>query len=261
MGHWRLGTIGFSYKEWVGPFYPAGSSQHEYLPYYCRLFNSVEMDTTFHSIPRCSTVEGWYAASSSDFKFCVKTPRIITHELGLVNTQAMMAEFIESLQPLEEKLGPILIQLPPSYSREYFSGFTTFINSLPGSYRYAVEFRHRSWFTEATAQLLVDHQICWVAIDFPNLPMHITPTTDFLYVRWIGVNNKYHHHSFEREDKSDQLQGWLEMIKPLLNKVPTIYGFFNNDYTGFAAGTCKRFMQLAGLVNKDQDVPYQEKLF
>ncbi len=261
MDHWRLGTIGFSYKEWVGPFYPAGSSQREYLPYYCKVFNSVEMDTTFHSIPRSSMVESWYAASPPDFKFCAKTPHVITHELCLVNAQALMNEFIESLRPLKEKLGPILIQLPPSYTYDNIAGFDAFINSLPGSCQYAVEFRHRSWFIEHTAQILSDHHLCWVAIDFPNLPKQITHTSDFLYIRWIGINNKYHHHSFEREEKTVQLQWWLEAIQPFLSQVPTIYGFFNNDYTGFAAGTGKRFMQLAGLMNTDQELPYQERLF
>ncbi len=261
MSQWRVGTIGLSYKEWVGPFYPAGSTQREFLPYYSKVFNAVEMDTTFHSIPRSSIVESWYSSTPPDFIFCVKTPRVITHELRLENTQAMMNEFIESILPLREKLGPVLIQLPPSYTQEYISGLRTFLELLPSDYQFAIEFRHHSWFNDKTAHLLSEHDICWVAIDFPNLPQKIIPTTDYLYIRWIGINNKYHHHSYEREEKTGQLQRWLEQIQSYLDELPVVYGFFNNDYTGFAAGTCKRFMQLAGLVKSNNDIPYQEKLF
>ena len=261
MSIWYLGTIGYSYKDWVGAFYPAGASQREYMPYYSKYFNSVEIDTTFHSLPRLSAVETWYAFTPPEFKFTLKTPRTITHDLGLRGVQGLMNEFIDALYPLKEKVGPLLIQLPPSFTQANLNLLSEFIDSLPQTHRYAVEFRHASWYNDRTAQLLSQHQICWVSIDFPDVPKRIIPTTDFLYLRWIGVNNMYHYHSYERVDKNEQLSWWLNAINEFKTKIPTVYGYFNNDYTGFAAGSCKRFMQLAGLTDDGEHLPFQERLF
>ena len=261
MSHWYLGTIGFSYKDWLGEFFTIGTPQREYLPYYCKVFNSVELNTTFHSIPQRTIVQSWYASSPSEFKFCIKTPRGIMHELRLQGAQGLMSEFIEALSLLHGKLGPILIQLPPSFTQENYSALNEFFEILPRSHQYAIEFRHPSWYNEKTTQLLTDYRICWVTLDYPNLPKQIILTNDFLYFRWIGINGMYRHHTHEQVDKTPQLRSWLQAIVSFLEKVPTIYGFFNNDYAGFAAGTCKRFMLLAGLTNHEQNIPYQERLF
>jgi uncharacterized protein YecE (DUF72 family) len=261
MSHWYLGTIGFSYKEWVGAFYPTGTAQRDYLSYYCQVFNSVELDTTFHSIPQRTTVQSWASSTPSEFKFCLKTPRVITHDLGLKATEGLMNEFYDSIYPLIDKIGPILIQLPPKYSQDNYSVLSDFLDTLSNTYRYAVEFRHPSWYNNRTTQLLSKHHVCWVTIDYPNLPKQINVTTDFLYFRWIGINGKYQIHSYERMDKTTQLKWWLQVIHPFLDQTQRLYGFFNNDYAGFAAGTCKRFKLFAGLNDNKQNIPYQEMLF
>lgn len=261
MNQWYLGTIGFSYKDWVGPFYPAGTPQRGYLAYYCKAFNTVEVDTTFYSIPKPKIVQSWYKTSPANFQFCVKTPRRITHELGLRNAQELMVEFIDSLHDLGNKLGPILIQLPPRYSQENYSILSEFIESLPRIHRYAIEFRHVSWYNEKTAHLLSQNQVCWVSSEFPGLPRDIVPTTSYLYIRWIGINNTYHHHSHERVEKTSELHWWLKQILPCFAQIPVVYGFFNNDYAGFAAGTCYRFKQIAGLGIEDDSLLYQGRLF
>jgi uncharacterized protein YecE (DUF72 family) len=140
MSFWRIGTIGFSYKDWVGAFYPAGTTQREYLPYYSKVFNSVELDTTFHAIPRITMVQSWFAATPTEFKFSLKTPRTITHELGLKGAQGLMLEFLDALHPLQGKIGPILIQLPPNYTQDNYSVLNEFLESLPRNHRYAIEF-------------------------------------------------------------------------------------------------------------------------
>lgn len=261
MRDWQLGTIGFSYKEWVGAFYPSGMTQREYLSYYSKVFTSIEIDTTFHSIPRRITVQSWYAATPLEFKFTFKIPRTITHDLGLIGAQGILSEFLNSLYPLQKKTGPILIQLPPSYTQDKYLVLKEFLESLPQTFRFAVEFRHHSWYNEKTTHLLSQYHVCWVSLDYPGIPRLIIPTTDFLYIRWIGQNGKYHYHSYEREDKTDQLKWWIEAILQCSETIPVIYGFFNNDYTGFAAGTCERFMHLAGLKDNKSDTPHQEKLF
>jgi uncharacterized protein YecE (DUF72 family) len=261
MSHWFLGTIGFSYKDWVGSFYPVGTAQRGYLAYYSKVFNSVELDTTFHSIPQFKTVQTWCTTTPSEFKFCLKTPRTITHDLRLKGAQGMMNEFIESLLPLQGKTGPILLQLPPSYSQENFSLLNEFLEILPDSHQYAIEFRHPSWYNQKTSQLLTHYRVGWVSLDYPNLPIQINLTADFLYLRWIGINGMYQHHTHERVDKTNQLRSWIKVINPFLEQITAVYGYFNNDYAGFAAGTCKRFMLLAGVNNDGQNLPYQERLF
>jgi uncharacterized protein YecE (DUF72 family) len=261
MSNWYLGTIGFSYKDWVGGFYPTGTTQAGYLPYYCKIFNSLELDTTFHSIPHPATVQSWVKNTPDDFIFCVKTPRAITHDRNLRGTQGIMAEFLSALAPFKTKLGPILVQLPPSFSQDHYSFFTSFLEDLPASHQYAIEFRHPSWYNDKTRRLLARYGVCWATIDYPNLPRQIYPTTDFLYFRWIGVNGMFRYHSYERLDKTQQLKTWLQAIQPYLAQVANIYGYFNNDYAGFAAGTCQRLMQLLGITPNQSDTPYQERLF
>jgi uncharacterized protein YecE (DUF72 family) len=258
MNHWYLGTIGFSYKDWVGPFYPAGISQGGYLTHYSKVFNSVELDTTFHAIPRQESVLSWAASTPPEFKFCLKTPRRITHELGLKSAQRLMNEFLDIIQPLGKKLGPILIQLPPRYSQDNYMVLAEFLEYLPKTHQFAIEFRHASWYNAKTAELLSQYHVCWVTIDYPKLPKEIIQTTRFLYIRWIGINNMYHHHTHERVIKTDQLKWWLDLIRSADGQFDTIYGYFNNDYAGFAAGTCKRFKQIAGFNSEDDEIAYQE---
>ncbi len=261
MSQWYLGTIGYSYKDWLGAFYPAGMSQHAYLPFYSKVFNCVEMDTTFHSIPRQSFVQSWANSTPDDFRFSLKTPQLITHQLALKGTEAPMLEFIDAVKPLKAKIGPILIQLPPKYSQVNYPEFESFLTSLPPDNLYAVEFRHASWYNQQTVRLLSQYNVCWVATDYPNLPKQINITSEFIYIRWIGVNGTYQHHSYERVNKVAELRWWLDLLRSLESQVPVIYGFFNNDYAGFAAGTCKRFKQLAGFTDEEDNVPYQERLF
>lgn len=261
MSSWYLGTIGFSYKDWEGSFYPTGTPQRGYLAYYSKAFNCVELDTTFHSIPRAQIVQSWMSSTPPGFRFCLKTPRLITHELKLAGALGAMAEFIDSLQPLAEKMGPVLIQLPPRYSQENYNQLAEFLAGLPRPNKYAVEFRHISWYNAKTSELLSRHQVGWVATDFPNLPKQLEGTCDFLYIRWIGINGMYQRHTHERVDKTSQLKWWLDSIRSFEKHVSTIYGFFNNDYAGFAAGTCRRFKQLAGMQDEEDHLPTQERLF
>jgi uncharacterized protein YecE (DUF72 family) len=261
MNKWFLGTIGFSYHDWSGTFYPPGLAQRNYLPYYSKVFNTVELDTTFHSIPRASSVRAWYSSTPDNFRFCLKTPRMITHELALKGAEGLMAEFLDAIHPLNQKLGAILIQLPPSFTQDFYPQLLNFLKDLPGNFNYAVELRHPSWYNTQTHELLSKYQICWVTIDFPDIPMTIQPTTNYLYIRWIGVNGLYKRHSYERVDKTDQMKWWLQEISPYSGSIQTIYGFFNNDYAGFAAGSCLRFKHLAGQNDVVGPEAYQDRLF
>ena len=261
MIEWRLGTMGFSYKDWNGVFYPDGISPRDYLTYYSRIFNAVELDSTFYGTPREEYVERWAAVTPPNFTFCAKTPREITHERRLEKSGELMDSFVRTMRLLGDKLGVILIQLPPDMSFDHIHKLAVFLRELPDNCRYAIEFRHPSWHATATGQLLQNHDICWASTDYKFLPQRVFVTTDFLYIRWIGRHGEYDLKDHERVDRTPRLQEWWEDIQNRSEGVRALYGFFNNDYAGHAPATCNRFKGIAGLPTKELRPPQQGRLF
>jgi uncharacterized protein YecE (DUF72 family) len=261
MTEYFLGTMGFSYRDWKGVFYPSGVPAREYLAYYGRIFNSVEMDTTFYAVPRPAVVKGWANAVPENFCFTAKTPQSITHEMGLVNTSQYMVEFIDTMRLLGDKLGVILIQLPPNYTIDNLSILAAFIKNLPVDIRFAVEFRHRSWYTDEISELLTAYRIGWVATEYGDLPHQITPTVDFVYIRFLGKHAAFRCYDHEQVDREPRLAWWSEYIQHSLDRAQIVYGFFNNDYSGFAPATCNHLKILLGLPTMDYIQPVQGRLF
>src|SRR5215218_6390880 len=130
-----LGTSGWSYADWEGTLYPEGIPPGSRLAEYARHYATVEIDSTFYGTPRRSTVEKWREIVPAGFLFAAKVPQELTHERNLVQT----------MQALEDRLGPLLLQLPPSFTVEGMGVLEDFLSTLPQGPRYAVEVRHRSW--------------------------------------------------------------------------------------------------------------------
>jgi uncharacterized protein YecE (DUF72 family) len=258
---WYLGTVGFSYKEWAGVFYPAGMASRSYLAHYSQIFNAVELDSTFYGTPPADRVRQWASLVPEAFKFCAKTPRQITHDLGLIKAQAPMATFVETMGLLGDKLGAILIQLPPQFSVAQLETVTSFLEDLPAGVQYALEFRHPSWFTAETAALLKAYQVCWVSTEYLNLPDQVEVTSDVLYIRWLGRHGRFEQKNREQIDVTPRLQWWWEQLQPHLEQVQTVYGFFNNDFAGYSPATCNRFKTLIGLPVAASQAPQQGTLF
>src|SRR5690349_8802040 len=145
MTDWRIGTMGFSYADWVGVFYPSGTKPADFLEHYARHFNAVELDTTFHAIPPAERVRHWARVTPNDFRFSVKTPRTVTHEPPLARAADEMRRFLEVARELGEKLAVVLLQFPPGFSIVAEPALRTFLESLPRDLRFAVAFRHPSW--------------------------------------------------------------------------------------------------------------------
>lgn len=257
----KLGTIGFGYQDWNGEFYPSGMPTRDYLRYYSRNFNAVEIDTTFYGSPKAETVHRWISDAKNDFIFCIKMPRSITHQMGLIGTRGLVSEFCDAARLFGDKLGVILIQLPPRFTADSVNVLDTFLRELPNDFRFAVEFRDVSWYTKTTEKLLTKHNICWVITEYPSLPMDIRRTSEFLYIRWIGKHGSYDHHTFERKDMTSQLEWWWDQIISHLGDINLFYGFFNNDYAGYAVGTSKKFKKLVGITEEEEMIPKQERLF
>jgi uncharacterized protein YecE (DUF72 family) len=247
MPNWRLGTMGFSYAEWAGAFYRAGMKPGEYLGHYAKHFGAVELDTTFHAVPPPDRVRRWGEATPDDFRFCVKAPRAVTHDLPLERSVQPMLQFIETMRGLGEKLAVVLLQFPPSFTLSQIGAFDKFLSEMPGDIDFASEFRDDSWLGEQTAHVLAKHQVAWASADYVGEKAQIVPTADFLYIRWIGQHNRFRAKNLEEIDPTDRLLWWKEQIDLACGSIQTIWGFFNNDYAGYSIATCNRFKRLIGL--------------
>jgi uncharacterized protein YecE (DUF72 family) len=208
-----------------------------------------------------TTVQRWFATAPDGFRYCPKTPRLITHDKGLRAAHLDMAEFLAVMRALERKLGVILVQLPPSYGADQFDVLDAFLGELPSDLRFAVEFRHHSWHQPRTRQMLRSHNVCWAATEYPGLPRGVKLTADFIYFRLIGQHGQFDRHDHEQIDRSANLAWWHQHLQTCLETVGAVYGFFNNDYAGFGAGSCNRFKSLAGLPAPNLKPPQQGRLF
>ncbi|UVT21782.1 MAG: DUF72 domain-containing protein [Nitrospira sp.] len=182
-----IGLSGYSYKAWQGlhRFYPPDIKPAEFLRYYASRYSTVELDGVWYRLPTEKTVETWSQIAPPDFIYAPKAHREITHirrlkPEGLTTLNAML----QRLEPLREmgKLGPILLQLPPNLKRDD-GRLETFLESLPTTHRWAIEFRHESWHTDEIEQLLLRHAIAWAAVETDEREAEHRDTADFRYVR------------------------------------------------------------------------------
>lgn len=260
MTHFHFGTMGYGYKDWLGTFYPEKTRSEAYLTHYARVFNAVEMDTTFYGTPRAEIVQRWREQTPDGFIFCPKTPRTITHDNRLENGIALMEEFTDRVALLGEKLGPILIQFPPEFDATHSGEVDTFLGTLPTHARYAVEFRHRSWDTPKTARMLHTHNLCWVSAEYIIMTPRLHRTTDFLYLRFLGRHGAFERKTHLQTDVTPTLQKWHAQLQPELPKVEAVYAFFNNDFSGHSPTTCNDFKAILGLPITKPEIPRQAPL-
>ncbi len=245
---WRLGSIGFAYPGWNGPFYPRGVDGPRRLQFYAGHFDTIELDTTFYAIPAPHVVERWRDVTPDDFTFCLKAPRDITHGVALgvdwpgprprENATELAGgaaarsfdAFLEVAQGLDHKLAVILFQFPPTFDASARNDLERWIERLPReAARYAVELRHDSWWTPETAALFRAHDVAWVAGDEPTpgvaslapteindanayQPRRVVATTDWLYVRWVGRHDQYETTSEEVVDPTARLAWWVDRL-------------------------------------------------
>jgi len=247
-----LGTCGWSYKEWEGPFYQKGEKTK--LRAYSRVFKTAEIDSTFYRYPSNGTVMGWLRYSPSDFLFTAKIPKLITHDkkLGLKsNVQPDLERFLDLMQPLQldGKLFCLLIQLPPSYSFT-LENLESFFQKLPPQFRFAAEFRHLSWLNEETWKLLKKYKVAYVNVDEPLLPPEVHLTTDFSYFRWHGRGKKPW---FDYEYSREELEPWVAKIEDASKKSKKVCGFFNNHFHGYAPENCLQLLERLGLLTEQQE--------
>ncbi|HEY2587626.1 MAG TPA: DUF72 domain-containing protein [Tepidisphaeraceae bacterium] len=249
MTRWRLGTMGFGYPQWGGVFYPPGLKSAEYLGYYARHFDTVELDTTFHATPPVGRVRRWAEATPADFRFCAKAPRAVTHDQPIDRGVGAMTEFLKVMESMGQKLAVVLLQFPPHFTVRELSRLDQFLSQMPGDVDLAAEFRHVSWQGDEVARMLAKHRVAWVWADYLDEKKPATPTADFLYLRWIGVHKRFPEINYEQVDVTDRLEWWKAQVERALaaRTIHTVWGFFNNDFAGYSVATCNRMKRILGM--------------
>ncbi len=248
----RLGTSGWSYSDWEGVFYKPKERKFQK---YSRVFDTVEIDSTFYSYPDLDMVEGLSKAAPRGFIFAAKIPSLITHEKKLdpeKNVERDLARFLDLMEPLRKAgiLGPLLIQLPPKFTvQEHFLNLKKFLEILPSDFRFAVEFRDESWLRGEVLRELERSGVAYTIVDEPLLPPDLYVTSDFAYIRWHGRGRApWYYYHYRREE----LEEWKPRIEELEGKVRAIYGYFNNHFHGYAVHNCLQVLEILGIITPKQ---------
>ena len=246
----RLGTQGWSYPDWHGVFYPPGAKQEDRLPFYAGVFDTVELDTTFYQPPKPTIARSWARHTPAAFHFAAKLPRAITHEALLEGVGQELAAFARALEPLGEKLGPVLAQMPAEFTRDPATVRTlaAFLAAKPAGLRLAVEFRHVSWHVEPTWELLRRHGAAVAWTEWRELPRVTEITGDFLYLRWLGDRREIARYDRVQIDRSESFRAWEADLLPALGRVREVYGYFNNHWAGHSPASANEMKRRLGLV-------------
>ena len=249
----RLGTSGWSYKEWEGVFYPRDCKDK--LAFYSKIFKTAEIDSTFYAYPKKAMVQACARITPDDFVFSAMVPKLITHDKKLDVQKGVgedLMRFIYDLRPLEDagKLGPLILQLPPSFSyKDGLGRLIDFFGALPADLKFAVEFRNKSWNRPETWDLLRQCKIANTVGDGPLLPPETVVTADFAVISWHGRGKKplsdYRYSDAE-------IDAWVPKVKEMEGRVSQVYGYFGNHFRGNAVENALRMMDRLGLAGSEQ---------
>lgn len=225
-----VGTSGWSYEHWKGPFYPANLANKDFLEFYTKKFSTVEINSSFYHLPKEQTFKNWRDKTPKDFLFSVKVSRFITHQKKLKDVKEPWQLFWQRVKFLKEKLGPILFQLPPNF-KSNSERLKNFLKILPKKQAFTFEFRHESWFCEEIYKILATYNSALTISDTPSYPYFEVITADFTYLRLHGHERLYTSNYQDKYLKklSQKIKNWLRTCK--LKKV---FVYFDNDAFGYA---------------------------
>ena len=266
--NFHLGCAVWSYKGWVGDFYPPKSHPKDFLRLYSQRFTAVEGNTTFYAVPQRDTLARWAAQTPPGFKFCLKLPKEFTHQGLLQSSIPGALDFLERVGELGDRLGPIFAQLPPSYSPEYIKDLSAFLRVLPAAQiPLALEVRHLDWFKEphgsqlrgilaqfGVGRVLLDTRGIYNSSDDPQvnsqrrkpkLPLQPSVTAGFSLIRFISHPQREVNQSF--------LEEWAVRLDSWLRQGLQIYFFVHCPIEGRSPGTARCFQQL--LEQRGANVP------
>jgi uncharacterized protein YecE (DUF72 family) len=257
-----LGTSAFTASGWQGTFYSVGTNPPNYLAYYSTQFQTVEIDSTFYGCPTAETVNKWYLRTPADFIFAAKVPQVVTHEKMLVDCEAEFEEFVDRMNILGDKLGPLLLQFP-MFNKFVMNGdeflrrlrfFLARVKDLP-TVRFVVEIRNKPWLTERLLDVLRENRVALALSDTSFMPRPWEQkldliTADFAYVRWLGDRKGIEQMTTTWDktvvDRYDDLRNWVDLFRTIRGRTPDlkIYAYANNHYQGHGPNTVKLLWDL-----------------
>jgi uncharacterized protein YecE (DUF72 family) len=250
-----LGTSGFSYKDWVGPFYPPGLPSREWLSYYAREFKACEVNSTYYAVPAPAVMKALADKTGEGFQFAVKANQEMTHKCD--DSGVVCSTFQKALEPLRNsgKLGCVLAQFPNSFdfnnkNWQYLALLRTHLRDMP----LVVEFRNARWLKVEVFQWLRQQDIGFCCVDEPQLPNLLPPVAEvtgrIAYVRFHGRNKEkwwVHEQAYERYDytyKPEELKEWLPRIKKLAGEAEKTFVFANNHWRGQSITTIRQLQSM-----------------
>lgn len=255
MGEIRVGTSGWSYREWEGVFYPRGEKKK--LSYYSSVFDTVEIDSSFYAYPKKAIIQGCVRATPDGFLFTAKIPKLITHDKKLELEKGVerdLRRFLHEIRPLMDsrKLGALLLQMPPGFAYETGrSKLERFFEVLPADVRFAIEFRNKSWLRPETWELLRKFNVANTIVDEPLLPPDTVVTTDFSFIRFHGRGSSPWY-NYRYSDK--EIKDWAPRVKKVAASTTYAYTYYNNHFKGNAPDNALKLLKVLG-----QATPEQEK--
>jgi uncharacterized protein YecE (DUF72 family) len=238
-GRCFIGTSGWSYKHWRGPFYPSGSAKGiDQLRFYAERFDTVEVNGTFYRLIEVDTFRRWREETPPGFVFACKGSRYLTHMKRLKDPEQGALRFFERVEALGDKLGPIVFQLPGRFKpdRERLTGF---LKALPKGHRYAFEFRDPAWFQPEILEALARHNAALCLYEFAGQEAPLEVTADFVYIRLHGPDGPYRGSYGE-----PALKTWAERIREWARPGRDVYCYFDNDDRAFAPKNALRLKEL-----------------
>ncbi len=254
-GRLFLGTQGFSFPDWVGPFYPTGTKRGAFLEEYARRFPIVEIDSTFYGVPRPTTIQGWYERTPEHFQFAAKFPKLITHEKKLDRALGDAEAFVGTMQALGDKLSVLILQFAYDFTPDNIDRLDDFLGSLPEGPRYAVEIRNRAWLASDLRDVLSSHNTALVLQDLHYMPKLDWITADFTVIRWLGRRKDIMVFDRIQIDRTQELEAWAKWVRRFLDGGVDVYGFFNNHYAGHSPDSVRQFSAMLGMeMDKVDDV-------
>ena len=253
MVKFSIGTAGWDYKGWSGTFYPKNLEKINYLEFYAKYFNIIEINSSFYNLPSPKMVSNWVIRVPQNFRFIIKVWQEITHKLGIYEIKSSIKEFFQRFKPLEDKIVGFLFQFPPrfNFSENHRMELINLINELPQNKEifYIIELRNNSWFyPEKLTEIIDGNRIILATTYKPRILPYYLPNQQCYYIRLIGDRKLTYFGRIQREQQ-ETLQDLFGNI-PILEKNPNIFEIFiivNNHFQGFAPESANNIKKRLGI--------------
>ncbi len=237
--NWKIGCSGYYYPEWRGLFYPLDVPRADWFVFYCRYFQTIELNTTFYRFPRVEFLTRWYERSPEDFIFSVKAPRLITHYKRFRDAKQYLSDFYRAVRGgLKEKSGPVLFQFPGNFAFDE-NRLEKLVRLVNPAFNNVFEFRHESWWNEQVFTRFTEANLTFAGMDHPQLPADVIKTSSMIYYRFHGAPRLY-----LSKYSNEHLTRVANTIHPVRD-AEKVFIYFNNTAAGAAVVNARHFQNIA----------------